>query len=83
MKTRRSSGYNVIENKIRIECGHAGDNDGRRDHMAFRGSFHSNSTSLLSDDRAKFDEVALNNALNILNQIQVYTYNKYSCPIRE
>ena len=42
---------------MRIECGHAGDNNGRRDHMTFRGSFHSNSTHRLSDDRAKFDEV--------------------------
>ena len=83
MRTRRSSGYTLTENKMRIECGHAGDNDGRRDNMTFRGQFYSNSTYLLSDDRAKFDEVALSNAMNIVNQIQVYTYTKYTSPIRE
>ena len=34
---------------------------------SIRGSFHSNSTYLLSDDRAKFDEVALNNAWGLKN----------------
>ena len=83
MRTRRLGGYNQTENKMRIECSHASDSNGRRDNMTFRGAFHSESTYRLSDDRAKFDEVALSNALDILNQLKIYRYTKYNSPIRE
>ena len=79
---RRNVNYELTEVKFKIECGHAGDNNGRRDHMIFRGTSHSNSTYRLSDDRCKFDEIPLVNALDTIKKIKVLQYQKYNGPIR-
>jgi hypothetical protein len=82
MRARRNAGgFTVTENKMRIECSFASDNNGRRDNMNFRGGINSNTTNLLSDDRIKFDEQEITNALNVIDQLKVYKYNKYNCPI--
>ena len=83
MRTRRLGGYNQTENKMRIECSHASDSNGRRDNMNFRGNINSNTNNLLSDDRIKFDEEEIINALETINKLKVYKYKKYNCPIKE